>query len=206
METLSCIAGSILALALAACTPAKAEARAADTCVTDYHSLPSDHGWRRYRIVDGRHCWYVEGERGRGAVAQARHVPHAIRLDKTVRLSVSRARDVPWDRVPSAPAAPQSPPPPVMISDQPPAAPSTMVASLVDERTFLAIDANPTKGDRLSEQAPTNLRNTTIVSPNLDNDHRIGALALAIAALLAVAMGLLTASRQTRLPDTNHWS
>ena len=46
---------ALAALALMACVPA-ASAR---SCVTNYRSLPSSHGWRHYNVVDGRHCWYV---------------------------------------------------------------------------------------------------------------------------------------------------
>jgi recombination protein RecT len=39
-------------------------------CVTDYRSLPADHGWRHYRVIAGAHCWYV-GRHG-NAVADVR--------------------------------------------------------------------------------------------------------------------------------------
>ena len=32
-------------------------------CVTNYHHLSADAGYRRYKVVDGRKCWYNEGHR-----------------------------------------------------------------------------------------------------------------------------------------------
>jgi hypothetical protein len=149
-------------LLLAACTPAAAE------CVAEYHSLPSDHGYRRYHIVGGRHCWYIEGARAASRASYA-----AVPLDKTARLFVQRTSP--------APLAPPLAPP--MVADPPPPMP-TVVASLVDE-----VPTRSPKGNRLAPaRAPDAI-------PIPDTDHRIGALAVAIAALLAVAMGLLTASR-----------
>jgi hypothetical protein len=159
-----------LVLLLAACTPAAAE------CVADYHSLPSDHGYRRYRIVDGRHCWYLEGARAASRASYA-----AAPLDKTARLFVQ-----PTSPAPLEPPAPPSAPP--MIVDPPPPAP-TAIASLVDE-----VPVRSPKGNRL---APARAPDAV---PIPDTDHRIGALAVAIAALLAVAIGFLHAAPRQRPP------
>jgi recombination protein RecT len=45
-------------------------------CVTDYRSLPADHGWRHYRVIAGEHCWYV-GRHG-NAVADVRPSRHFV--------------------------------------------------------------------------------------------------------------------------------
>lgn len=33
-------------------------------CVTSYRALPAHHGgWRRFHVVDGRKCWFVDAHR-----------------------------------------------------------------------------------------------------------------------------------------------
>jgi hypothetical protein len=56
----------VVLLILVGCTSAQA------ACVSDYHRLSGDHGYRRYRVVAGRHCWYAD----QGARAQATRSKH----------------------------------------------------------------------------------------------------------------------------------
>jgi hypothetical protein len=149
--------------------------------------LPSDHGWRRWHVVDGRRCWYVEGER---------HAPH--RFAAAASLDKGEPAFVP--RTPSAPQAEPEPPSPT-IYDPPqrhepqPAAPIRVV--LADP--YRLADARPGKGDRLAAPRP---EAQPIEVPT--GDHQIAGLAVAIAALIALAIGLHL--NQPRPLRGNHWS
>jgi recombination protein RecT len=48
-----------LVILAAAAVLAMSYAPAFAACVTDYRSLPADHGWRHYRLVAGARCWYT---------------------------------------------------------------------------------------------------------------------------------------------------
>jgi hypothetical protein len=191
MESLECLArGSMLALQLAipACMPATVAA-AAPACITDYRSLPADHGWRRYRIVDGRQCWYIgnaHGERQRGEPGHRR--------DMRIEPRVARA--------PAASAPPAAAPPNIVVATATPTAlpaaapdkpaqrveqmfqaidPEARLIDQVRQIDRLNLDAAP-KGDFLkprSEMAAADLRVTAIRA----------ALAI-VAALLAFAIGI----------------
>jgi hypothetical protein len=64
----------LLAIALGAlAVPVPAQAATA-TCVTDYRTLPSNSGWRRYQVVQGRRCWYVDAHRSHKRAKAKPHV------------------------------------------------------------------------------------------------------------------------------------
>jgi hypothetical protein len=184
MESLACLAGGMLALQLAACTPAAAAPAtpAADRCITDYRNLPDDHGWRRYRIVDGRRCWYVGGHGARrdGVTAhtQARH--------HHVAAQVARF------------SAPPAPPP--IIAPAPADNPTQRV-----ERTFRAVDADAdarlydqVRRLQLDEQKMGTAPKSDFLLRQQDRDTRppmrgtmLAGMA-ALASLIALALGIMT--------------
>jgi|SRR5215813_4567930 len=106
----------ILVLLVAGCP---AHARGADTCVTNYRSLPANHGWRRYRVVGGRHCWYVAGRDHRPRAQVIRHASRRVAL----------------------PRRSARPPAPPVVVDPPPVAPPSSVSAAM---ALLVIDDDDT--------------------------------------------------------------
>jgi hypothetical protein len=156
-----------LAALLGACSAAAAQG---DACVTDYRSLPSDHGWRRWHVVDGRRCWYIEGHRG-----TFRRVATAAPSDRTAQAFVPRT--------PLAPPA---------IADPPPAIPAQLAD---DEHEFMSF-----YDDRFEpHHTVQTVRITAADPPPADpppEDRIIGAiaaLALILAGLIAIVVGMLQA-------------
>jgi len=106
----------ILILLVAGCP---AHARGAETCVTNYRSLPANHGWRRYRVVNGRHCWYVAGHDRRPRAQVIRHASHYA----------------------APPRRSARPPAPPVVVDPPPVAPPSAVSAAM---ALLVIDDDDT--------------------------------------------------------------
>jgi hypothetical protein len=137
--------------------------------------LPSDGGWRRWRIVDGRRCWYVEGRGG-----TFHRLATAAPSDKTAQAFVPRA--------PLAPPA---------IADPPPAMPTQLAD---DEHQFMSF-----YDDRFVPPRHT-VRTVPIrpAPPPLpaaeppSEGHLIGAIAIGLAGLLAIVIGVLQSLRAPR--------
>jgi hypothetical protein len=133
--------------------------------------LPADHGWRRWHVVDGRRCWYTEGHRG-----TFRRVATAAPSDRTAQAFVPRT--------PLAPPA---------IADPPPAIPTKLAD---DEHEFMSFYDN-----RFVPRHTVQTVRITAADPPAEDpppeDRIIGAIAaiaLILAGLIAIVVGMLQAS------------